>query len=387
VNREICIYCKQPGFSKEHVAPASLGGNCTITCVCVPCNSQLSTVDSAVGDRSPVALSKVGDTPQAAFQTQIDTIATMYIDGEPVAVRVENQMKARILPQVTLRESQMGVRVESIEDLKRLVKHVEKQLKKGKLAETSKRIDDEQAIPRFVLYRSDESTVLCRTDHDGDQILRVMQKDWNNISQQLENSPKEPQAIENPSVLIKMRMDVNGEFRGVAKMAFETLAVLEGPDFVLNQRFDPIRSYILGDVQLPDEAPEDGLLVDQRFVKRMGEDAPKITEDHAVLFVSNGDHLQAFVTLYGRHTYVVELANEGENPFEMRMYEFSTSRDGHREVAGEELGEWMIEFYPEQLGLSKQESSEIIETLRSSREKGVKVTGTQFAKVSKWLSR
>jgi hypothetical protein len=383
----ICIYCKKPGSSKEHVAPASLGGNCTITCVCVPCNRGLSTVDSAVGDRSPVALSKVGETPASAFSTQIDIIATVFIDGEPVAARVENEMKTRILPQVTLRDSKMGVRVESLEDLRRLVKHVEKLIDKRKLAGTRKRIDEVQEVPRFVLYRSDESIVLCKTDGDGEQILRVIETDWKNISKQIEDSPKKIETVKSPSVLMKMHMDVNGEFRGVAKMAFETLAILEGPNFVLNERFDPVRAYILGDVQLPEEVPEDGLRVDQRFVRRTGEDAPKITEDHAVLFVANGKRLQAFVTLYGRHTYVIELANNGEYPFDVRMYEFSTSRDGHKEVSGEELGEWMIEFYPEQLGLKREEANEILETLRGASEKGVRVNGAQFAKISNWIQR
>jgi hypothetical protein len=382
VTPEVCIYCKERGSSKEHVAPASLGGNCTITCVCVPCNRGLSTVDSAVGDRSAVALSKVGETPQSAFPTQIDIIATLYIDGEPVAARMENQMKPRILPQMTLKESQMNVRVESREDFVRLIKHVEKRIQKGALATTRRRSDDAQTVPRYVLYRSDESIVLSKSEEDAEQILRVMEKDWENIRRQIENSPKNEETIEQPSVLLKMDMDVNGEFRGVAKMAFETLAVLEGPEFVLNERFDPLRAYILGDVRLPEASSEEGLLVDQRFVQRTGDRAPKITEDHAVALVVNGGRLHAFVTLYGHHTYVVQLANQGEYPFQMRMYEFSTTRDGHREISVEELGEWMIEFHPEQFGLSREQADDLVEILRV-RDQG----GEQYASISRLLKK
>jgi hypothetical protein len=175
---------------------------------------------------------------------------------------------------------------------------------------------------------------------------------------------------------------VNGEFRGVAKMAFETLAVLEGTEFVLNERFDPLRAYILGDVRLPEASSEEGLLVDQRFVQRTGDRAPKITEDHAVALVANGGRLQAFVTLYGHHTYVVQLANQGEYPFQMRMYEFSTTRDGHREISVEELGEWMIEFHPEQFGLSREQADDLVEILRV-RDQG----GEQYASISRLLKK
>jgi hypothetical protein len=164
-----------------------------------------------VGDRSPVALSKVGETPQSAFPTQIDIIATLYIDGEPVAARMENQTKPRILPQMTLKESQMKVRVESRERSLLLIKHVEKRIQKGALATTRRRSGDAQTVPRYVLYRSDESVVLSKSEEDAEQILRVMEKDWEKIRRQIENSPGNEETIEQPSVLLKMDMDVNAD--------------------------------------------------------------------------------------------------------------------------------------------------------------------------------
>ena len=73
----LCIYCKQQGSSKEHVAPSSLGGNCTLNCVCVKCNGDLSEVDQALAEHSPVALSKIQHTPPSASPTQLGNYASM----------------------------------------------------------------------------------------------------------------------------------------------------------------------------------------------------------------------------------------------------------------------------------------------------------------------
>jgi hypothetical protein len=83
-----------------------------------------------------------------------------------------------------------------------------------------------------------------------------------------------------------MLLRPNDEFRAVAKIAFETLALLRGPHTALEAHFDPIREYIRGDVQLP-PVPEGELSVDTRFVQRLeGEGHMQFTEQHAVLITS-----------------------------------------------------------------------------------------------------
>src|ERR1700722_4643172 len=96
-----CIYWKQQGSSKEHVAPSSLGGNCTLNCVCVKCNGDLSEVDQALAEHSPVALSKIQNTPASAFPTQLGSYFLMEAEGNrQLGVRIGYQFPFYFCPQL-----------------------------------------------------------------------------------------------------------------------------------------------------------------------------------------------------------------------------------------------------------------------------------------------
>src|SRR5215472_2714635 len=98
---EKCIYCRKEGSSREHVAPSSLGGNCTLNCVCVKCNRDLSEVDQALAEHSPVALSKIQHTPASAFPTHLGGYASMQAEGgHQIGVRIRNQVATEVRPQL-----------------------------------------------------------------------------------------------------------------------------------------------------------------------------------------------------------------------------------------------------------------------------------------------
>jgi hypothetical protein len=172
VESEICIYCKEPGYSREHNPPASLGGNCVLNCVCDPCNKRLSAIDQRLAENSPVALSKAALTPSEAFGTQVGGEAsTVGQFGLTLGVRVGNEMKTQVRPQLFLDGNSLKAMAADRNGILELIAHVDKQIGKGKLTGTHIEIDAEFRIPRFLMHRSRESYVSASNVEDAKQLL------------------------------------------------------------------------------------------------------------------------------------------------------------------------------------------------------------------------
>jgi hypothetical protein len=121
-----------------------------------------------------------------------------------------------------------------------------------------------------------------------------LQKQGPEIKSKIQTTEERQLIYENPNVTISMTMRPNEEYRAVAKIAFETLALLRGAAFVLWPAFDPLREYIRGNVQLPAVAPGE-VLVDFRFVQRLGQEFRlKFNERHGVLLLCSPPNLGAF---------------------------------------------------------------------------------------------
>jgi hypothetical protein len=359
--QSICIYCRGTGSSKEHVAPASIGGNCTIRCVCEACNGILSTVDKGVGEHSPVALSRIANTPATAFSTHLDSRASIVSESlGQVTVRVGNQMDTQVRPQLFLDGNRIQFVVMDRKALQELLNFIGKRITKGTLVETYIRIEENQKLPCYCMTRSNDAVVTASSNEEGLSLLRLLENNWENIQSQSASTQEQVTSYPQPSVLIEMVFKPNDEFRGVAKFAFETLALLSGPKTALEARFNPIRNYILGDVRLV-EVPQGEVSVDTRFVQRLtGEGHMKFTETHAVLLSSSRQGLVAHVTLYGQNQYVVKLADSTPGPSFVKMYEFSHTKDGHQELSELSTMKRLLELGPEVFGFSKENASKII---------------------------
>ena len=99
-----------------------------------------------------------------------------------------------------------------------------------------------------------------------------------------------------PEIDLELKFRPNDEFRGVAKIAFETVALMLGPQYVLSSEFEPIRAYIMGHVRLPDSIPPGDVAVDSRFVRRLGaEFKMNFTAQHGVLLYCLPPDLVGFV--------------------------------------------------------------------------------------------
>jgi hypothetical protein len=345
---QVCIFCRQVGSSEEHVVPKSLGGNCIIRCVCAPCNTGFSLIDSALAEHSPVAFSKIVETSPSVCDTKLGgRVSTWDKSGRRLQCRLHNEMRAEIVPQIFWTgDGDFRVHVGNREALNGFIEFIDDQFSSGNLARIYVESTDEASEPCLVMYRSDSLKVRCSDATRGKQFLDFITAHWSDIRRQLQTTSDAEGCEHTPSVLIELAAWPNEEFRAIAKIAFETMAMLCGCAFPLQACFDSVREYIKGDVQLSETAPNQ-VPVDTRFVRRLEEDFPlTFTDAHGVLLISEPPWLIAFVELYGYHRYRVNLSDSTGAPRWMKAYEFSFDKSGHREIGTLELAARFDKYAP-----------------------------------------
>jgi hypothetical protein len=321
-------------------------------------------VDTGIAEHSAVALSKIADTPLSAFETQLDSPTSFRSEAlGTVSVRVKNQMQTDVRPQMFLAGNKLRTLAVDRQAVLDMFTFIDKRIAQGKLAQTFIKLDAEQPVPGFCMNRSDEAVVTASSKEEGERLLATIEKDWVNIRPQYA-SAKEERFELRQEIKLNLTLKPNDEYRGVAKIAFETLALLDGPDTVLESRFDPVREYIRGDVKLP-EVTDGSIRVDTRFVRLLdGEGQLEFTERHAVLILKSPKVVAAYVTLYGQHRYFVKLADGSPGPVSLKMYEFTHTRDGHEELDELKITKRLLECGPHAFRMSKEEAAEVIAQLR-----------------------
>src|SRR5438552_10173615 len=99
-----CIYCKQQRPpSKEHAVQKNLGGSITIPDVCAQCNGGFSPIDQALAERSPVAFTRLAETPAAAFEAKLGWRTTVMHNGTVLEATIANGYETIVLPQLHMR--------------------------------------------------------------------------------------------------------------------------------------------------------------------------------------------------------------------------------------------------------------------------------------------
>jgi hypothetical protein len=365
MSNPFCIYCKSSGSSREHVAPSSIGGNCIVAFVCKPCNTELSVVDQALADHSPITLSKILHTPNASFATHLGGHASFRDNnGRDISVRIGNQMQIEVRPQLILVGNLIQATAADRIGLESLIGFIDKKIDKQQLLNT-RVVQNEEANPHLTLHRKNDAVVACSEPAHAHDFLKLLLEQWTELKYKLRNASQVEQTTNKPEVTINLTLRPNDEFRGVAKIAFETTALLFGPAFALALEFDPVRDYIRGDVRLPDSAPGD-VAVDTRFVSRINEADFDLmfTSQHGVLLYFTPPELIAFVLLYGTHPYLVRLARLPLESQFLRVYEFSYSRSGHGEVTESEFSIRLVERIPDRLGIAPELIAKVLKELR-----------------------
>jgi hypothetical protein len=277
--------------------------------------------------------------------------------GYNLGMRVGNEMQAHVSPQLFLDGNRLRAAVANRTALTALIAHIDRRIEKGIFKDTYVEIDTSHTVPRFLMHRSNDSCVSAASPEQAKKMLALIEAKWAEIRNALQTTDEEKMKVQQPSILLKLTLRPNDEFRGVAKIAFETVALICGPEFVLDSSFDPIRDYIKGDVRLPPTDPADPkvLSVDQRFVQRMDECPLKFTDQHGVLLAATPVGVFGLVVLYGAHSYKVRLAPPRKGQNWVRFYEFSYKKDGHGEISEFEFARRALERFPEAVGIKAED--------------------------------
>jgi hypothetical protein len=115
-----------------------------------------------------------------------------------------------------------------------------------------------------------------------------------------------PPAASEPTVFLQTRGTIDSNiWRGIAKIAFNYLAKVQGSAYVLDDKFDGIRKFIKGEVT------EQALVrVSQKQILANETSHRKMTDMHLVMFERQGRGLFGRVSLFNSITYDVSLCSD-----------------------------------------------------------------------------
>ncbi len=343
-----CIYCRQVREpTREHVLPRSLGGDLVRPILCKDCNGRrLSPLDQALAERSLVSLSRVGFTPETAFDVRLggDHFVKDDASGLVMDVAVTNEMRAVVMPQVHVfvdgEQTRLSVLTADTDDLARLNAFVIKQIDNGRLPKmyAKRGPEDAGASARLVMHRDDDGYLRVQCDADAQRLVSVLQDHWREAYEQhvarvaAGGPPPEGRSAPKPAVHVHVSYRPDDTNRAVAKIALNVVAARMSPEFALSPEFDDLRRYILGDdIRHPERAGPNEVLVDPRFVSQLPPDTQAVvpTDEHAVTISYVPPTLYAWVTLYKTHNFIVKLGDIALTEELFAVHEFSTIRRGN----------------------------------------------------------
>lgn len=341
----LCIYCGQVRPpSDEHVVQKALGGNLITKLVCRACNTGFSSIDQRLAESSMLSLARVGNALPESFPAYMggDNLRVTP-DGRWEDVRITNQMQVVILPQIRhendsgLAPSRIAFAGSNPDEMRALISLVDQKIENGTLEKTFIKVGDpvKSKDPRIVLHRHKELYIRATSQTEGKEFLTLLIRGWPQILAQVQGNPLKVEKAPPGVVNLEFKVCLDDNYRAIAKIAYNLLAVCQGADFVLRPEFTPLREYIRGNelVREPPQSPED-VAVDTRFVQALpyGPSPFMPTEGHAVVLIHLNPTVLALVTLYSNFTYLVKMADLDLAGLQTAVFEFSTDRTSSRRL-------------------------------------------------------
>lgn len=341
----LCIYCGQVRPpSDEHVVQKALGGNLITKLVCKTCNTAFSSIDQRLAESSMLSLARVGNASPESFPAYMggDNLRVSP-EGRWEDVRITNRMQVVILPQIRhekdsgLVTSRVAFAGSDTDELRALISLVDQKIENGTLEKVFIKVGDpiNSKDPRIVLHRHKELYVRATSQAEGKEFLALLIHGWPQIFAQVQGNPLKVEKAPPGVVNLEFKVSLDENYRAIAKIAYNLLAVCQGADFVLRPAFAPLREYIRGNelVREPPQSPED-VAVDRRFVQPLpyGPSPFMPTEGHAVVLTHLNPTVFALVTLYSDFTYFVKMADLDLPGLQTEVFEFSTDRTSSRRL-------------------------------------------------------
>ena len=349
-----CIYCtKTLPPSREHVLARSLGGDATRPITCSPCNTTvLSALDQALARRSLVAMARAAYTPSSAFEVELEGNHFHYDQSKDLHtdVTLTNRLKPRVFPQLHFRYGvdEVAVTGEAREDIDQLVAFVDRLIASTTLRKLHVKVGpaDRVTTARLVVHRPKDGYLRVRTLSDEQKIFEALESKWAMLRERIftESAVAVQNTIDAPTIGVGLSITLDDTFRAVTKTAFNVLATDVGVEFALRPEFNPVREYVLGiDIRHPENRAVDQVAVDERFVAQVGPQEspalPTATDEHLVTLFYHSGHVRACVTLYGDHSFFVDLGAIDLTSFTTVAHLFSSTRTGNHVLSLDEMYE------------------------------------------------
>jgi len=237
-----CIYCGQPGGSREHILPRALGGALKDDFLCKTCNNELGVLYDYLVHDSPISTLRVEHTK--AFPVTLGRIHFADWRGfKNVGFHILNAWKPALVPQLHLMDLGDEVRSDFLgnhEDFEKL-----KLVLAGEVARKHKgtRWVENENWRNISLYNHKDKELLVHMPPGQDQgrIKDLLLNHW----QDLLGSASSAIASSEPAPVISIRQFIDERIeRSIATMALHMMAHKWPLDVIRDTSFDSARNYV-----------------------------------------------------------------------------------------------------------------------------------------------
>lgn len=336
-----CIYCKEARrLTREDVMPRALGGNARDFLVCTDC--RFPQLDQALAEQSLLSMDRAGRTPVGAFKVGIGGDLFVHDPDQDLYLEacLQNGFTVAPLPQLHFQDHdgdyQPYLWVPDQQGRSKLVAFVDDRIEQGRLTALHVKVGPEErcATPRIAVHRSRDGFIRAVSKDVASSILARVARTWHGgLRDAVIEGTMTTSVTEQPRLEMRRSIRIDDEYRAVAKIAFNAMAMQYGREFALREEFDPIRNYIRGiDVRHPQNLRPNEIAVDHRFVEKSRRDSePWLpSSGHVIVFEELPRGLAAWITLYSSHSYLVQFGQVRSPRLTPWFWEFSVDRSGNR---------------------------------------------------------
>lgn len=252
-----CIYCLEEKISsKEHVLPASLGGNLTIRCVCKDCNVGLSFLDQSLVDSSLLSLVRLSEHPGAALASAKIKVRTNQ-DSEILESRLGYRLIPSIKPQIFFQKNESSYQIRayggSQEDFHKFFNLIRKYISRNKLndIQTLSAISSDLSESCLVMHRSNEivfrpSSKALDSSVEKREILKAVAGKIDEFELSLFEQLRQTDSHEvvRPSFEVSTGFQFGLNLRAISKIALNFLAYKFGEDLARSLELHALRKYV-----------------------------------------------------------------------------------------------------------------------------------------------
>lgn len=297
--------------SREHIFPATIGGieMLPVGYVSDKANSYFSTLESRMITQSFIGFSKMFFGPGKRGKEKPGRMPITLLKSEnEESLGFVYKGKPHHIPQIIL--SRDAKQLNFIRDLELQTNaDVEKLI--CKLTNFDNKytlISNKPNLSSFLVGLYENRLYI--SINDKDEVEKFIEYINKHIPTNLDYSNAQKSKREGPEVALKMAADLHNDARVFAKVAFNILAYVKGPEYLENVKFDEIKHWLLGVnndkfAQLPQY---------NKFIKFL---IPDDSNMHYCIIINIDNFFVAIVSFYNHWTMCFEICERFDDFFDL----------------------------------------------------------------------